>query len=234
MTLLDIDGLNAYYGQSHVLHDVAIEVDDDEIVALLGRNGAGKTTTIRSVMNSGPRVEGRVVFKGTDIRGDTPEAIFHRGIAWVPEEQRTFPNLTVRENLRMGLPSDRDAEAAFAEIFDIFTRLGERENQKARTMSGGERQMLVLGRALISDPNLLLVDEPFEGLMPALVDELAETMAELADRDMSMILAEQRIDLALDLADRVYVIEKGEVKHTEEAASFAADETLQQEYLGVS
>lgn len=234
MTLLEIENLNAYFGQSHVLHDISMTVEDDEIVALLGRNGAGKTTTFRSIMHSGPRVEGRIAFKGEDILGEPPESIFHHGIGWVPEEQRMFPNLTVRENLRMGLPKSRNADDAFDDTFEMFPRLGERQEQKARTLSGGERQMLALGRALISRPTLLLVDEPFEGLMPALVDEVSEKMGELADRDMSMVIAEQRIDLVLEMADRVYVIEKGTVKHTDDADTFAGDEQLQQQYLGVS
>lgn len=234
MTLLEITDLNAYYGQSHALNDISLEVDDDEIVALLGRNGAGKTTTIRSIMNSGPRVEGGIRLGGADIAGATPESIFQKGISWVPEEQRTFPNLTVRENLRMGLPDDYDRDSAFDDVYEMFPRLDERRNQKARTMSGGERQMLALGRALISRPTLLLVDEPFEGLMPVLVDEVAEKMEKLADRDMSMVIAEQRIDLVLEMADRVYVIEKGTVKHTDDADAFAEDDQRQQQYLGVS
>lgn len=231
--MLELHDVDAYYGQSHVLRDLSIDIGDDEIVALLGRNGAGKSTTIRSVMRSGPRVTGEIRVDGTSVVDATPEQVFDLGVSWVPEERRVFPNLTVEENLRMGVRDSGAVPEAYEEVFDLFPRLQERLNQRAGTMSGGESQMLAIGRALVSSPRLLLVDEPFEGLMPKLVDEVVETIQTLADRELSMLIAEQRTDLTLEMADRAYVIEKGELQYAGDASTLAEDQELQETYLGV-
>ena len=230
--MLELQDIGAYYGKAQALHGLSFDVSPDEIVALLGRNGAGKTTTFRSIMGTGPRVEGTIRFNGENITGLPPEKVFDKGISWIPESQRIFPNLTVEENLKMGVRGKR-APDNFEEIFELFPRLEERLNQRAGTMSGGERQMLALGRGLVSDPELLLVDEPFEGLMPILVDEVGETLDELAERELSMVITEQQTEAVLEIADRAVIIEKGEVTHVGDAAKLAADNELQERYLGV-
>lgn len=230
--MLELENVNAYYGKAQALHGLSLEVSSDEIVALLGRNGAGKTTTFRSIMGTEPRVEGTIRFNGQNIAGNPPEKVFDEGISWVPESQRIFPNLTVEENLKMGERSKKSS-SDYGEIFELFPRLGERLDQRAGTMSGGERQMLALGRALVSNPTLLLVDEPFEGLMPKLVDEVAETLEELAERDLAMVVTEQQTEAVLEIADRAIIIEKGEVAHVGDATAVAEDNELQERYLGV-
>lgn len=230
--MLELRNVNAYYGQAQALHGLSLEIGVDEIVTLLGRNGAGKTTTFRSIMGAGPRVEGDIRFNGENIAGWKPEEIFDLGISWVPEEQRIFPNLTVEENLKMGERSGGQSNDYDA-IFELFPRLEERIDQRAGTMSGGEQQMLALGRALISDPELLLVDEPFEGLMPKLVDEVAETLRELSERDLTMVITEQQTETVLQIADRAIIIEKGKVAYEDDASSLAGNTELQEQYLGV-
>jgi branched-chain amino acid transport system ATP-binding protein len=231
--MLELDNVNGYYDKSHILKDLSFEVDANEIVALLGRNGAGKTTTFRGIMGVLPRIEGRISMHGNDITGQTPDKVYNSGIAWIPERRRIFANLSVEENLEMGLSDPDHREERFREVFELFPRLEERLDQQGGTMSGGEKQMLAIGRALVSDPDLLLVDEPFEGLMPSLVDDVADAVDELSEKDIAMILADQQTEESLDLADRAYIIENGEIVHEDDADSIAADEELQERYLGV-
>lgn len=231
--MLELDSVDGYYDKSHILKDLSLNVDSNEIVALLGRNGAGKTTTCRAIMGVLPRVEGRISMKGKDITGQTPDNVYKSGIAWIPERRRIFANLTVAENLEMGLTDHDQRESRFAEVFELFPRLEERLEQKGGTMSGGEKQMLAIGRALVSDPDLILVDEPFEGLMPSLVDDVADAVDELAQKDIAMIIADQQTDKALDLADRAYIIENGSIVHQDDAESVTGDQELLERYLGV-
>jgi branched-chain amino acid transport system ATP-binding protein len=231
--MLELDSVDGYYDKSHILKDLSLNVDSNEIVALLGRNGAGKTTTCRAIMGVLPRVEGRISMKGKDITGQTPDNVYKSGIAWIPERRRIFANLTVAENLEMGLTDHDQRESRFAEVFELFPRLEERLEQKGGTMSGGEKQMLAIGRALVSDPDLILVDEPFEGLMPSLVDDVADAVDELAQKDIAMIIADQQTDKALDLADRAYIIENGSIVHEDDAESVTGDQELLERYLGV-
>ncbi|MEF8777907.1 MAG: ABC transporter ATP-binding protein [Natronomonas sp.] len=231
--MLELDSVDGYYEKSHILKDLSLDVDSDEIVALLGRNGAGKTTTCRAIMGVLSRVDGRISMNDTDITGQSPDKVYKTGIAWIPERRRIFANLTVAENLEMGLTDHDQRESRFAEVFELFPRLEERLEQKGGTMSGGEKQMLAIGRALVSDPDLLLVDEPFEGLMPSLVDDVADALDELAQKDIAMIIADQQTDKALDLADRAYIIENGSIVHEDDAASVAGDQELLEKYLGV-
>jgi branched-chain amino acid transport system ATP-binding protein len=230
--MLTLTDINAYYDKSHVLHDVSVDVGDDEIIALLGRNGAGKTTTIKSVMGVVPRVEGTITFDDTSLRELAPDEVFNRGISWIPERRRIFTNLTVRENLKMG-ENNETTEADYEEVFTLFPRLEERLEQRAGTMSGGEQQMLAVGRALLSDPDLLLVDEPFEGLMPTLVDEVVDVLAELKAQDRAMLITEQNTEKTLPLADRVYIINSGQIVFEGGSEELAADDELQKRYLGV-
>lgn len=229
--MLRVRGIDAYYDRSHVLHDISLEVGDNQIVALLGRNGAGKSTTIKSIMGvSPPETTGDVEYNGHSLSGKPSDEVFGHRISWVPETRRVFPNLTVADNLTLGSNSD---DPNFESIYDLFPRLEERRNQKAGTLSGGEQQMLTIGRALISEPDLLLVDEPFEGLMPQLVTQFAATLRNLRERNLSMLIAEQRVELTLELADFVYIIDSGEIVFSDDPEVVLDDEELQERYLGV-
>lgn len=208
--LLEIEDINTYYGDAHVLHDISAQVERDEIVGLLGRNGAGKTTTLKSVIGLQPPQTGRITFKGEPIQGDDPEEIYRRGIGYIAEDRAIFPDLTVRENLLVGLRSGQDPD--FDQVFEYFPRLEERLGQKGGTLSGGEQQMLAIARTVVSNPDLLLIDEPTEGLMPTLVEGISEIVEQLNEDDHTIFLVEQNIDLVLDIADRVYVVSQGVVR----------------------
>lgn len=231
--MLEIESVDGYYGKSHILKGLSLEVGDDEIVALLGRNGAGKTTTYRGIMGVLPRIEGRITMHGEDITGLPPDEVYNRNISWIPERRRIFANLDVQENLEMGLTDRSERESRFQEVFDLFPRLEERLDQQAGTLSGGEQQMLAIGRALVGHPDLILVDEPFEGLMPTLVDDVADALAKLAKGDVAMLIADQRTEETLELADSAYIIENGRIVHSDSAAGVASDGDLQEKYLGV-
>lgn len=231
--MLELDSVNAYYGKSHILHDVSMRIDSNEIVALLGRNGAGKTTTCRSIIGVIPRIEGTITMNGENIAGLPPDKVYNHGIAWIPERRRIFANLTVTENLEMGLNDQSKREERFREVFDLFPRLEERTDQQGGTMSGGEQQMLAIGRALVSQPDLILVDEPFEGLMPMLVQDVADALEELAQKEIAMLIADQKTEETLRLADRASIIENGRIVHEDDAASIAENSALQEQYLGV-
>jgi branched-chain amino acid transport system ATP-binding protein len=230
--MLEIDSLHAYYGKSHVLEGLSLNISSDEIVALMGRNGAGKTTTIRSILGFVPRVEGMIEFDGNSIIHEPPENVFNRGITWIPERRRIFSNLTVADNIRMGMTPDTETEQV-KRVYDLFPRLDERRSQQAGTMSGGEQQMLAIARALTSDPDLLLVDEPFEGLMPTLIPEIAEVLGDLGSEGMAMLIADQKAKATLDLADRVYVIERGSIVVSDTPDRLREDDAIREQYLGV-
>jgi len=230
--MLEIDSLHAYYGKSHVLEGLSLNVSSDEIVALMGRNGAGKTTTIRSILGFVPRVEGMIEFDGNSIIHEPPENVFNRGITWIPERRRIFSSLTVADNIRMGMTPDTETEQV-KRVYDLFPRLDERRSQQAGTMSGGEQQMLAIARALTSDPDLLLVDEPFEGLMPTLIPEIAEVLGDLGSEGMAMLIADQKAKATLDLADRVYVIERGSIVVSDTPDRLREDDAIREQYLGV-
>jgi branched-chain amino acid transport system ATP-binding protein len=230
--MLEIDSLHAYYGKSHVLEGLSLNASSDEIVALMGRNGAGKTTTIRSILGFVPRVEGMIEFEGNSIIHEPPENVFNRGITWIPERRRIFSNLTVADNIRMGMTPDTETEQV-KRVYDLFPRLDERRSQQAGTMSGGEQQMLAIARALTSDPDLLLVDEPFEGLMPTLIPEIAEVLGDLGSEGMAMLIADQKAKATLDLADRVYVIERGSIVVSDTPDRLREDDAIREQYLGV-
>jgi len=230
--MLELDSVDAYYGNSHVLHDLSMTVGDDETVALLGRNGAGKTTTIKSIMGIETTVVGTITFDGTPLTGLSPDEVFDEGISWIPQERRVFPLLTVDENLTLG---GHDAgEAQRAEIYELFPRLENRLEQRAGTLSGGEQQMLAVARGLLSDPDLLLVDEPFEGLMPGLVTDLREVLTELTETtDMSILITSQKTDVVLQFVERALMIQNGSVEYEGAASDLRGDVELQEQYLGV-
>ena len=232
--LLAIDEIHTYYGEAHVLQGVSIDVREGECVTLIGRNGAGKTTTLRSVMGIVPPARGRVMLRGTDVSRLPTHVIAQRGIAWIPEERRVLPNLTVTENLRLGLlgSGPRDAKA-MDQVFEYFPRLRERADQRGRFLSGGEQQMLAIGRALIAKPSVMLVDEPTEGLAPILVQSLTDILATINRSGTTILLVEQTLEVALALAHRVYVMDQGRIQFAGTPDELKRDPTIQQRFLEI-
>jgi len=234
--MLRIGKLNAWYGASHALQDISLEVAKGEIVCLIGRNGAGKTTTLKSIMGLMDRIRGSVVFKGKELLDQPAHARFALGLAYVPEERRIVQGLSVRENLRLGLvaSSQKKREAALIdEIAQIFPRLAERLDQEAVTMSGGEQQMLAIARAMIAKPDLIMLDEPSEGIMPVLVDEMFALFRTMKAQDTTVLLVEQNVELALDIADRAYVLDQGAVVHHASARELLADSEIKERYCSI-
>jgi branched-chain amino acid transport system ATP-binding protein len=233
--MLQVDKLNAWYGASHVLQDIKLEVKQGEIVCLIGRNGAGKTTTLKSIMGL-VKTGGSTTFKGREILAEPAHKRFALGLAYVPEERRIVQGLTVRENLRLGLvasPSKGEEVHLIAEIAEIFPRLAERLDQEAVTMSGGEQQMLAIARAMIAKPDLIMLDEPSEGIMPVLVDEMFELFRKMKSEGTTILLVEQNVELALAIADRAYVLDQGEVVHHDVASALLADDEIKERYCSV-
>jgi len=228
---LRIEQLHAYYGRSHVLQGITLEVEDGETVALLGRNGAGKTTTMRSIVGLTPVRRGRVLLDGADIAGRPTHQIARRGVAFVPSGRRSYGSLTVRQNLAL---SQRNGAAAWplSRVLEMFPKLAQIADRKAGFLSGGEQQMLKLARALLSGPRILLLDEPTEGLSPAVVADLGRWLSMLKTEKMTVLITEQNALFALEYADRGYIIEKGTVRHHEQAAQLR-DSAEIRTYLGV-
>jgi branched-chain amino acid transport system ATP-binding protein len=231
--MLALRDVQAQYGKSRVLHGVTLEVRAREIAVLVGRNGVGKTTTLEAVMGLVETTGGEVRFEGERISGLEPYRIPRRGIGYVPQGRRIFPELTVRENLEIGCVRGALDAAMLARVFEYFPRLQERLWQPGGTLSGGEQQMLAIGRALLGRPRLLLLDEPTEGLMPSLVALVEETMQRLREEGTTILLVEQNLATALAVADRVYVMEKGEIRVTAAPAELRAAPEVLQRYLGV-
>jgi branched-chain amino acid transport system ATP-binding protein len=234
--MLSVTNLNAWYGSSHVLQDISIAVKPGEIVCLIGRNGAGKTTTLKSIIGLIDKVSGSMRFENKELAGLPAHARFGLGLAYVPEERRIVPGLTVRENLRLGLVAspNKSREAELIErTAAIFPRLAERLEQTAITMSGGEQQMLAIARAMISDPKLIMLDEPSEGIMPVLVDEMFELFRSMKAQGTTILLVEQNVELALGIADRAYVVDQGTIVHHASAAALLADAEIQERYCAV-
>ncbi len=232
MSLLEVDGLNSYYGDSHILFDVSLRVERNEVVALLGRNGAGKSTTLKSLMGVVTPRSGKVVFDGKDIAGRKSHAIARAGMQLVHEDRRIFGSLNVEENLVLaGLtaakpwPIDR--------IWETFPRLRERRTSRGTDLSGGEQQMLAIARALIRDPTLILLDEPFEGLAPVIVQDLLATCRKLAEAGQTIVVVEQNISAALTLADRAYIINNGHIMDSLRADELRQRPDILHRYLGV-
>jgi len=234
--LLRLSQVYAGYGSSSVLFGVDLDVMDGEVVCLLGRNGAGKSTTIKAICGLLAPSSGKIVFDGNEITHCTAPQIVERGIAVVPEGRRVFPSLTVQENLIVGAYVRRRGvtpRVKLDEIHSLFPRLAERRNQLAGTLSGGEQQMLAMGRAMMAEPRMLLLDEPSMGLAPLLIDQVFETINYLATRGITILLIEQNAAAALDVADRAYVLERGQVVLSGEAATLQESEEVRATYLGV-
>jgi len=236
MAMLETKDLHAWYGASHTLHGVSISVAPGEVVALVGRNGAGKTTTIRSIMGLMPKITGSISFAGADLAPLRAHDRFRLGLAYVPEERRIIPGLTVRENLQLGLVAARgdiDERAAIDEIAESFPRLKERLDQEGVTLSGGEQQMLAIARATIARPKMILLDEPSEGIMPVLVEEMGVLFRRLRDQGVTLLLVEQNVEWALRLADRAIIMDQGEVVYESSSAALLADKAIQERYCAV-
>jgi branched-chain amino acid transport system ATP-binding protein len=234
--MLKITNLNAWYGSSHVLQDLSLEVNKGEIVCMIGRNGAGKTTTLKSIIGLIEKTTGDIMFEGQQLRAQPAHTRFSQGLAYVPEERRIVPGLTVRENLRLGLvasPNKKREAELIERTAAIFPRLAERLEQVAVTMSGGEQQMLAIARAMISDPKLIMLDEPSEGIMPVLVDEMFELFARMKAQGTTILLVEQNVELALGIADRAYVVDQGTIVHHAGATELLADAEIQERYCSV-
>jgi branched-chain amino acid transport system ATP-binding protein len=235
LPLLEIEDMHSYYGHIQALRGISLTVDEGEVVTLIGSNGAGKTTTLRSIHGILPPKQGRIIFAGEEIQGVPAHELISRGIAQSPEGRRIFFRMTVLENLEMGAYHRNDASGIREDmdrVFDLFPRLKERTKQEAGTMSGGEQQMLAIGRALMSRPRLLLLDEPSMGLAPVLVERIFETIREINKQGTTILLVEQNANIALEIATRGYVLETGTIVNSAPAAELREDPTVREAYLG--
>ena len=234
MALLEVTDIKTYYGNIQALKGISIEVNEGEIVTLIGSNGAGKSTTLRSISGLTPPREGSIKFDGLEIGETPPQDIVRLGISQSPEGRKCFQRMSVRENLELGayLRRDSNVNSDLERVFDLFPRLKEREKQKAGTMSGGEQQMLAIGRALMANPKLLLLDEPSMGLAPVLVDRIYETVAEINKQGTTILLVEQNANYALEVSTRGYVLETGSVAVADDSSALRKNPEVQAAYLG--
>jgi branched-chain amino acid transport system ATP-binding protein len=234
--MLGLEDIHTFYGEAHVLHGVSLAVKPGALVTLLGRNGAGKSTTLRSIMGIVPVRRGRIMFSGHDITNLAPEDIARFGIGYVPEDRRIFPNLTVQENLRLGVlggDGSADRPKAYSEVFRYFPVLADRLGRRGGLLSGGEQQMLAIGRAMVGRPTLMLVDEPTEGLAPLLVKNLVGALCEINKQGTTILLVEQNLEVALALSTSLYVIDQGEIRFEGTADDLRHDTAIQKRLLGV-
>jgi branched-chain amino acid transport system ATP-binding protein len=231
--ILEVRDLHAYYGQSHILHGVALDVNDGEIVSLLGRNGVGRSTACKSIMGL-VTAQGTVKFRGRDIAGLRPDQVAHCGIGYVPEDRQIFPTLTVRQNLELGLKrSGKFGRWNFDDVFSLFPNLKARQDTSAGVLSGGEQQMLTMCRTLMGDPDLMLIDEPTEGLAPKLVEQVGELLAEIARRGVSVLLVEQKLAIALKISSRLYVMGHGRIVFEGTPDDLGENSAVRKEWLEV-
>lgn len=235
LAMLEVRDVHVYYGKTRALAGVDLKVYEGEVVAVVGRNGAGKTTLIKAIMGIVEPIRGTIRFMGRDITRTPPWERARMGLGYVPEGRRLFPYLTVEENLILGgynIRDKRELQERLEEVYNLFPRLKERRKQLARTLSGGEAQMLAIARALVAKPRLLLMDEPSQGLAPVIVDEIFRKIAELKNAGQAILLVEQNVKKALEVADRVYVLDMGRVAYTAPAAEAASDPAIRKIYLG--
>jgi branched-chain amino acid transport system ATP-binding protein len=234
MALLEVDDIHTFYGAIEALRGVSLKVEEGEVVTMIGSNGAGKSTTLRSITSLTPARSGKITFAGEDITRVPVHEIVSRGIALSPEGRHCFPRMTVRENLELGAfrRQGDGASEDLERVFELFPRLKERERQKAGTMSGGEQQMLAIGRALMAGPKLLMLDEPSMGIAPILVQRIYETIAEINRQGVAILLVEQNANYALDIAKRGYVLETGQVALANYSDQLREDPAVQRAYLG--
>ncbi len=237
LPLIRLEGVHTYYGKSHILHGVSLDVGRGEVVGLLGRNGVGKSTTLKTIMGLVHPAEGQILYEGQPIGRTAPHRLARIGIGYVPEDRRIFRLLTVTENLRTGVDRSGIAEARKRELLDkayeYFPVLAERKNQAGGTLSGGEQQMLAIARAMMLEPKIILLDEPTEGLMPRMVSQIHHIIDVLHRDRVAILLVEQNVPMTLEVSSRVYIMEKGVVRHHAAAAALRADHAVIHEYLGV-
>ena len=231
--MLEVEAINTFYGEAHVLHGVSLRVGKGETVSLLGRNGAGKTTTLRSVMGLTPAKTGRIFFKGEDITKLMPHMIARKGIGWVPDNRRIFPTLTVQRNLEIAKKGSSHREWDLREIYEHFPILEKFKNHKGEYLSGGEQQMLAIARTLMGNPDLLLLDEPSQGLAPKIVKEVMDIILELKKKGVSILLVEQNSVMALAISDRCYILDDGRIVHEGPAQELDGNRELKKELLGI-
>jgi branched-chain amino acid transport system ATP-binding protein len=235
--LVRIEDLHTYYGKSHILHGVSLEVAPGEVVGLLGRNGVGKSTTLKTIMGLVQPSQGQILLEGAPITGLAPHRLARLGIGYVPEDRRIFRTLTVMENLRTGLDrqgvTDKKRKALLDKAFSYFPRLAERRSQAGGTLSGGEQQMLAIARAMMLEPKIILLDEPTEGLMPRMVSQIREIIDVLHKEGVAILLVEQNVPLTLEASQRIYIMEKGVVRHHCAASDIKVDDPVIKQYLGV-
>jgi len=233
--MLSVEKINTFYEDAQVLFDVSLEISEGEVVALLGRNGAGKTTTIRSIMGLTPPRRGRVMFKGENIAGLPAYTVANRGVGFVPDNRRIFPTLTVRQNLEIARKGGNGSRQGWTleRVYEHFPKLKEIEARKGEVLSGGEQQMLTIARTLMGNPDLLLLDEPTEGLAPIMVAEVMKIIRELKDKGETILLVEQNSALALTVSQRTYILENGHVVYLGAAADLAGNAEVKQRYLGI-
>jgi branched-chain amino acid transport system ATP-binding protein len=235
MALLEVASINTFYGRSHILFDVSLRVEKGEVASLLGRNGAGKSTTLRSIMGLTPPEKGEVTFRGERISGLRPFQICRKGVGYVPEDRRIFPDLTVRENLEVAARREKEVGSPWTveKLFDLFPRLSEREKNLGNQLSGGEQQMLTIARTLMTNPDMLLLDEPSEGLAPLIVALLADMIIRIREEGVTVLLAEQNLHFCAKVADRGYVIDKGSVMYEGKMSDLLGNEEIKEKYLAV-
>jgi branched-chain amino acid transport system ATP-binding protein len=236
MALLQVSHINTFYEQSHILFDLSLVVDEGEVVCLLGRNGAGKTTSLRSIMGLTPPRSGSITWRGRELVGLSAHRIARLGIGYVPEDRRIFPNLTVWENLDVAQKAEHNGASnpwTIERVFGLFPRLKNLARQRGGHLSGGEQQMLTIARTLMGNPQVLLLDEPSEGLAPVVVQTLKEQLKQLKQIGMTIILAEQNVRFVSELGDRVYILEKGTICYDSSMSEFLANPEVRQAYLAV-
>jgi len=233
--MLEVSGLNAFYGKAQMLFDVSLDVERGEVVALMGRNGAGKSTTIKSIMGLLPTKRGQVRFMGEDIAPLEPYQIARRGLGFVPEDRRVFSELSVLQNLEVGRQAAREGAMPWtpARLFELFPNLGEMPDRPGGSMSGGEQQMLTVARTLMGNPLLLVLDEPSEGVAPVIVEQMAHMIMTLKQQGLAILLSEQNLHFARLVCDRAYVLEQGQIRFSGTMQALAANDEIQQNYLSL-
>lgn len=229
-SMLDVEEVHTYYGESHILQGVSLNIEQGENVALIGRNGVGKTTTLRSILQLTPPRSGSIRYAGEEITGKATHEVAAKGIGWIPEDRRIFDHLTVAENIKAATPEATDSDKAYDLVYDVFPDLQELQGKEGGSLSGGQQQMLAIARGLVGENELLLIDEPSEGLAPMIVERVVEALSEIA-KEKTILLVEQNFSMAMDLTDRYYLLDNGEVVGTGDSDAVSRDDEIIQKHL---